>query len=82
MASAMFGAPVSTSQVIGMALMGAGSAERVNKVRWQVGKDMLMTWALTIPATMGIAALVYWVSAGVGQVDWLINQLINWLVSG
>ena len=33
MASAMFGAPVSTSQVIGMALMGAGSAERVPSTR-------------------------------------------------
>ena len=65
-----------------MALMGAGSAERVNKVRWQVAVEMLTTWALTIPATMGIAALVFWFSAGISQADWLIKQLINWLVSG
>lgn len=43
MLSAIIGAPVSTSQVISMALLGAGAAERVNKVRWQVGGDMLVT---------------------------------------
>jgi PiT family inorganic phosphate transporter len=55
--SAIFGAPVSTSQVVSMALIGAGSAERINKVRWQVSEEMLTTWMLTIPITMFIAAL-------------------------
>jgi PiT family inorganic phosphate transporter len=53
--SAILGAPVSTSQIISMALVGAGSAERVNKVRWQVSGDMVVTWLLTIPITMLIA---------------------------
>ena len=56
--SAILGAPVSTSQVISMALLGAGAAERINKVRWQVGSEMLATWFLTIPITMLIAALL------------------------
>jgi PiT family inorganic phosphate transporter len=56
LSSAFFGAPVSTSQVISMALVGAGSAERVNKVRWQVSVEMLATWLFTIPATMLLAA--------------------------
>ena len=55
--SAILGAPVSTSQVVSMALIGAGSAERVNKVRWQVSEEMLTTWILTIPITMIIAAI-------------------------
>ncbi len=58
LSSAIFGAPVSTSQVISMSLMGAGAAERINKVRWQVGGEMLATWFLTVPATMLIAALI------------------------
>jgi PiT family inorganic phosphate transporter len=58
LASAFLGAPVSTSQVISMALVGAGSAERVNKVRWQIGGEMLVTWLLTIPVTMLLAALL------------------------
>jgi PiT family inorganic phosphate transporter len=57
LSSAIFGAPVSTSQVVSMALIGAGSAERVNKVRWQVSTEMLTTWILTIPITMIIAAI-------------------------
>jgi PiT family inorganic phosphate transporter len=55
--SAVLGAPVSTSQIISMALLGSGAAERANKVRWQVGAEMLLTWLLTIPVTMLIAAL-------------------------
>jgi PiT family inorganic phosphate transporter len=59
MVSSLLGAPVSTSQVISMGLLGAGAAERVNKVRWQVGAEMLLTWLLTIPATMLLAGLLY-----------------------
>jgi PiT family inorganic phosphate transporter len=39
--------------------MGAGAADRPNKVRWQEGQEMLTTWVLTIPATAIVAALVY-----------------------
>lgn len=59
MVSSIIGAPVSTSQVISMALLGAGAAERVNKVRWQIGGDMLVTWVLTIPVTMLLAAGIF-----------------------
>jgi PiT family inorganic phosphate transporter len=58
LSSAILGAPVSTSQVISMALLGAGAAERANKVRWQVGFEMLITWLLTIPAAMLLAAVL------------------------
>jgi PiT family inorganic phosphate transporter len=53
------GGPVSTTQVVGSAIMGAGAADRVNKVRWQVGKSMLVTWVLTVPAAAIVAALIY-----------------------
>jgi len=56
--AAILGAPVSTSQVLSMALMGAGAAERPNKVRWQVGGEMLLTWFLTVPATTLLAGLL------------------------
>ncbi len=64
MAAALIGIPVSTSQVISMALLGAGAAERVNKVRWQVGEEMLITWALTMPVTMLLAAFLIWAGNG------------------
>jgi len=57
--AALLGGPVSTTQVVGSAIMGAGAAERISKVRWNVGGEMLITWVLTIPATAAVAALLY-----------------------
>jgi len=55
------GGPVSTTQVVSSAIMGAGSAQRVSMVRWGVAKDILIAWVVTIPATAGVAAMVFWV---------------------
>jgi len=57
--AALFGGPVSTTQVVSSAIMGAGAAERLSKVRWGVAQEMLVAWSLTIPVTAGLAALVY-----------------------
>lgn len=57
--AALLGGPVSTTQVVGSSVIGAGAAERVKKVRWQVGRDMLVTWLVTIPVTFALSALVY-----------------------
>ncbi|RLC90431.1 MAG: inorganic phosphate transporter [Chloroflexi bacterium] len=59
MGAALIGGPVSTSQVVSTTILGAGAAERVNKVRWGVMKSILATWFLTIPASAGMAALCY-----------------------
>jgi inorganic phosphate transporter, PiT family len=57
--AALLGGPVSTTQVVGSAIMGAGAAERVNKVHWQVGQSMLTTWVFTIPANIILSAVLY-----------------------
>ncbi len=57
--AALLGGPVSTTQVVGSAIMGSGAAERISKVRWQVGQEMLTTWISTIPATAGIGAILF-----------------------
>ncbi len=59
--AALFGGPVSTTQVMSSSIMGAGTAERVSKVRWQVGYEMLVAWVLTIPISAILAALSYFV---------------------
>ncbi|MBN1920120.1 MAG: inorganic phosphate transporter [Anaerolineae bacterium] len=56
----LLGGPVSTSQVVSATILGSGAAERVNKVRWLVVKNILLAWGLTVPAAAGIAALCYW----------------------
>lgn len=59
--AALLGGPVSTTQVVGTAIMGTGAADRLNKVRWQVATDMLVAWVFTIPTTAVIAAVLYFI---------------------
>lgn len=60
--AAVLGGPVSTTQVVSSAIMGAGSAERFSKVRWNVGKQIALSWVITIPATAIFAAVVFLVT--------------------
>jgi inorganic phosphate transporter, PiT family len=39
--------------------MGAGAAKRVSAVRWGVAGNIVVAWALTIPAAATIGGLVY-----------------------
>jgi PiT family inorganic phosphate transporter len=57
--AALLGGPVSTTQIVGSSIMGSGAAERITKVRWKVGQEMLTTWISTIPATAGIGAILF-----------------------
>jgi len=59
--ASLVGGPVSTTQVVSSAIMGVGAAERVNKVRWGVAKEIATAWLLTIPATALVAAGLFWV---------------------
>ena len=54
--AAILGAPVSTTQVVGTAILGVGSAERVSKVRWGVAGQITVAWLMTIPCTALLAA--------------------------
>src|SRR5512143_4065053 len=60
LSASLFGGPVSTTQVVSSAIMGVGAAERVNKVRWSVAKDIALAWVLTIPASGLVSAGIYW----------------------
>jgi PiT family inorganic phosphate transporter len=57
--AALVGGPVSTTQVMSSTIMGAGAAERLNKVRWHVLGELVTAWLLTIPVTAAISALAY-----------------------
>ena len=57
--AALAGGPVSTTQVISSSIVGAGSAERVNMVRWGLASQIAMTWILTIPLTVIMGGLFY-----------------------
>jgi len=55
-AAALLGGPVSTTQVVSSAIMGAGSAERLSKVRWGTAGQIAIAWLTTIPITAILAA--------------------------
>ncbi len=55
--------PVSTTQVIDSSIMGVGTANHKKEVNWRTGKNMLVTWVITLPIAAVLAALVYWVAA-------------------
>ena len=53
---ATLGIPASTTHAITGSIMGAGAAKRKRAVRWNVGKQIVFAWIITIPgsALMGI----------------------------
>ena len=54
------GGPVSTTQVVSMTILGAGAAERKSKVRWTALNDIVIAWALTLPATALLAVPIHY----------------------
>lgn len=54
--SSLFGYPVSTTQIVSSSILGAGSAQRLGSVRWQVGKQIFLTWLFTIPGSAFLSA--------------------------
>ena len=62
LSASLSGGPVSSSQVVSMAIAGAGAAERRSKVRWHVLGEIALAWVLTLPLCALLAALLYRVS--------------------
>lgn len=57
--STLAGAPVSSTQVITMSVIGVGAAENPRKVKWSVGTHILIAMIITIPVTMVMSAVLY-----------------------
>ncbi|MFQ5987161.1 MAG: anion permease, partial [Thermoplasmata archaeon] len=61
LASSQLGFPLSTTQVVSGSIIGVGAVRRFSAVRWRVVREILVTWALTIPA----AGFFAFISAGI-----------------
>ena len=57
--STIAGAPVSSSQTVGSSVIGVGAAENARMVQWSVGRQMVISWLLTIPMAAVISGLFY-----------------------
>ena len=66
MGASLVGGPVSTTHVVSSSIIGVGAAQRRSQVRWGVMSDIMVAWFLTVPASAGAAALLYYL------VDYLI----------
>jgi inorganic phosphate transporter, PiT family len=76
-----WGLPVSTTQVVSGAVMGAGATRRFSAVRWGVARRIAWAWVFTIPASAALAALgVLLINAGVLTVTLAILVLGVWLL--
>ena len=51
--------PVSTTHVVSGSIMGVGTANRVNAVRWGTARQMVKAWSMTIPITAAIGASAF-----------------------
>jgi len=54
---ASLGIPASTTHAITGSIMGAGAVRRKWAVRWKLGRQIVLTWGITIPGSAGIAYL-------------------------
>jgi PiT family inorganic phosphate transporter len=55
----ILGIPVSTTHTITGAIFGVGVIRRLGSVRWSVGRDIVIAWVLTLPASAAAAAIIY-----------------------
>lgn len=57
--ASLFGAPISTTHVFALSIVGGGSSRRLSAVRWGIARSMMVVWLLTIPAAALVGALVF-----------------------
>lgn len=57
--AAHFGMPVSTTHSISTAIMGVGVAKNPRALKWSVIQKIVWAWILTIPASGGLAWLLF-----------------------
>ncbi len=57
--ASLLGAPVSTTHVVSSAIMGVGAAKRLKGVRWNIARQIIVAWFVTIPSSAVVAILTY-----------------------
>lgn len=66
LSASSLGIPVSTTHNISAAIMGVGTAKRLNAIKWTVVERMIWAWILTLPIAAGLAYLLVKLSHAVG----------------
>jgi len=58
--ASVLGIPVSTTHNVSAAIMGVGSAKRLNAIKWTIVERMVWAWLLTIPVAGTLAYALVW----------------------
>ncbi len=84
LASSHGGFPLSTTQTISGAVMGAGAAKRVSAVRWGVAGNIVLAWVLTLPCAAAIGGATYEVTRlfGTGAAGAVVVSVLILVVAG
>lgn len=59
MTASHFGMPISTTHAITASIFGVGASKRLSAVRWNMGRNILVAWVVTIPAGAAMGAIAY-----------------------
>ncbi len=59
--STLAGIPVSTTHTITGSIMGVGMTRRLSAVRWGIAGNIILAWVLTIPGTILLGGLCYYI---------------------
>ena len=57
--ASLLGAPVSTTHVVSSSIMGVGAAKRLKGVRWNIARQIVIAWFVTIPSAALVSMLFY-----------------------
>lgn len=58
-AASKYGIPVSTTHVVSSSIMGVGAAKRLKGVRWNIARQIIVAWFVTIPSAALVAVVFY-----------------------
>lgn len=65
MLATVLGVPISTTHVVAGSVIGVGAADEYRMVNWNIGREMIAAWFVTIPASAVVAAILYY------PINWL-----------
>lgn len=58
-AASKLGIPVSTTHVVSSSIMGVGAAKRLKGVRWNIARQIIIAWFVTIPSAGVVSLIIY-----------------------
>ncbi|MDR3590367.1 MAG: inorganic phosphate transporter [Negativicutes bacterium] len=59
LAANFLGAPISTTHLVAGTVIGVGAADEYRLVNWEIGREMVLAWLITMPAAAAMAALIF-----------------------